>query len=81
MNFQSGNRMRRFSSISLSILFLLSLGFCGEHRAYGYVNPGSSLVLFQGASSVIMGTLYYFRRRIGSLLVKRNGSSDEQAAR
>lgn len=76
--------MRRLSSISLSVLFLLSIAFCVEHRAYGYVNPGSSLVLFQGASSVIMGTLYYFRRRIGSLLIKRNGAStgaDEQAAR
>lgn len=43
---------------------------CFEREAYAYVDPGSSLVLFQGVSSVFMGVLYYFRKRIKSLLRK-----------
>ena len=56
--------MRRISSITLSCIFLLAIAFSTEQRAHAYANPGSSLVLFQGASSLVMGGMYFFRSKI-----------------
>ncbi|CAN5404015.1 hypothetical protein BH10ACI4_BH10ACI4_12770 [soil metagenome] len=47
---------------------VLSLGFCFELPAYGYVDPGSSLLAYQSFSAVITGALFYFRHRLRSLL-------------
>ena len=45
-----------------------------EQRAYAYVDPGSSLLLFQSISAMVTGALFYFRRRLKSLLVRSSRS-------
>lgn len=52
-----------FSLSFIAFLFALLLS---DKPAYGYANPGSSLVLLQGFSSVIMGAIYFFRAKIAS---------------
>ncbi len=51
----------------LCVIFL-ALGFSLERSAYAYVDPGSSLILFQSVGAMITGGLFYFRRRFRSLL-------------
>jgi hypothetical protein len=55
---------------TVTLLFFVSLSFSMERAALAYVDPGSSLLLFQSISTVATGVLYYFRRRIKSLFVK-----------
>jgi hypothetical protein len=60
--------MGKFAYFIVTCGLLVSICFCFERQAYAYVDPGSSLVLFQGISSVCMGVLYYFRKRLKSFL-------------
>ena len=60
--------MGKFAYFIVTCGLLVSICFCFERQAYAYVDPGSSLVLFQGISSVCMGVLYYFRKRLKALL-------------
>jgi hypothetical protein len=54
-----------------SIVLLFSICGAFERRALAYVDPGSSLLIFQGISSVFMGMVFYFRKRIRSLFVRK----------
>jgi hypothetical protein len=54
----------------VTVMLIVALGFTFERRAYAYVDPGSGLLIFQGISAVVSGTLLYFRRRIKGLFVK-----------
>ena len=54
----------------LTVLLVIALSFSFERQAYAYVDPGSSLLVFQGVSAVVSGVLIYFRRRIGNLFQK-----------
>lgn len=56
--------------LTVTVLLMIALGFTFERRAYAYVDPGSGLLIFQGISAVVSGTLLYFRRRLKSLFVK-----------
>jgi hypothetical protein len=60
--------MGKFAYFIVTCGLLVSICFCFERQAYAYVDPGSSLVLFQGVSSVFIGVLYYFRKKLKSLL-------------
>lgn len=64
----------------LTAAMFLSLSFTLESRAYAYVDPGSSLLLFQGVSAAVTGALFYFRRRI-RLLFGRGNSAPPDAHR
>lgn len=48
----------------------LSLSMVFERRAYAYADPGSSLLLFQGLSAMFTGGLFYFRKRLKSLIYR-----------
>jgi hypothetical protein len=52
---------------AITALFFLALGFSLERPAYAYVDPGSSLLMFQSVSAVVTGALFYFRRRLKGL--------------
>ncbi len=54
-----------------ALFFFLALTF--EHPAYGYTDPGSAILVFQGLSAFITGSLIYFRKRLRKLIneVKR----------
>ncbi len=41
-----------------------------ERRAYAYTDPGSTLLVFQSLSAIFSGGLFYFRKRLKSLIVK-----------
>ena len=61
----------RWTYYLLTVLLLITLSFSFERQAYAYVDPGSSLLVFQGVSAVVSGALIYFRRRIGNLFSKK----------
>jgi hypothetical protein len=67
--------MGKFTYCVVTVFLFLLICFSFERRAYAYVDPGSSLYLFQGISSVFMGIMYYFRKRLKSL-VRRPKVSD-----
>ena len=53
----------------MAALFFV-LGFCFERPAYGYVDPGSGLLLFQSLSAAVTGALFYFRRRLKAIFTR-----------
>ncbi len=55
---------------SITLLFILSLGLCLEHRAYAYTDPGSCLLLFQSLGAVASGALFYFRRSVKRIFTR-----------
>jgi hypothetical protein len=55
---------------ALTLMLLVALSFAFERQAYAYVDPGSGLLLFQGASAVVSGVLIYFRRRLKNLFTR-----------
>jgi hypothetical protein len=59
----------------VTALLFLALAVSMERPAYAYVDPGSSLLLFQSVSAVVTGMLFYFRRRLKSMLGRLSGSS------
>ncbi len=50
------------------MVFMLSMTL--EQRAYAYADPGSGLLLFQSLSAMLTGGLFYFRRRLKSLIFR-----------
>ncbi len=66
--------MLRLAYFFVSCGLAVCLLFAFEQRAYAYVDPGSSLVVFQGVSSVLMGILYYFRKRLKGLMTRSKAS-------
>jgi hypothetical protein len=55
--------------VTLAMLFCLSLSV--ERRAYGYVDPGSGLLILQGIGTVLTGVLFTLRRRIKALFTRK----------
>jgi uncharacterized membrane protein len=55
---------------ALTAALFIALTFCFERRAYAYVDPGSSLLIFQSLSAVVTGTVFYFRRRLKALFTR-----------
>lgn len=54
--------------VTLAMLFCLSLSV--ERKAYGYVDPGSGLLILQGIGTVLTGVLFTLRRRIKALFIR-----------
>jgi len=67
----------KYLIVTMGLLF--SVACFLERPAYGYVDPGSSLLMFQSVSAFITGALFYFRRRLKGLFIKpRNGSGESR---
>lgn len=60
----------RLKYLAVTGLLLIALSFTFERKAYAYIDPGSGLLVFQGVSAVVSGTLFYFRRRLKALFGK-----------
>jgi hypothetical protein len=58
----------RYFAVTLALFVALSILL--ERPAYAYVDPGSSLLLFQSMSAMITGALFYFRRRLKALITR-----------
>ena len=56
-------RRRILSGLLLGLSVVL-LALSLEPRAYAYVDPGSSLLLFQGIGATLSAGLFYFRKRL-----------------
>ena len=56
--------------LAVSFAMIVCLGLSMERRAYAYTDPGSTLLIFQSLSAVFSGGLFYFRKRLKSLIVK-----------
>ncbi len=59
----------------LTSLLFVALSCSFERQAHAYVDPGSSLLLFQSLSAMVSGALFYFRRRIKSLFTRTTPKS------
>jgi len=51
-------------------MLFVALCLSCERQAHAYVDPGSSLLLFQSLTAMLSGALFYFRRRIKNLFSK-----------
>jgi hypothetical protein len=56
--------------LAVTFAMFVFLGLSMERRAYAYTDPGSTLLIFQSLSAVFSGGLFYFRKRLKSLIVK-----------
>jgi hypothetical protein len=56
--------------VAVTLLLFIALSCTFERQAHAYVDPGSSLLLFQSLSAIVSGALFYFRRRIKNLFTK-----------
>ncbi len=70
----------RVKYLIVTIALLFSVASFLERPAYGYVDPGSSLLVFQSVSAFVTGALYYFRRRLKALFIKPKTESGESGA-
>lgn len=60
----------KLTYLVVTAMLITALGLTFEPKAYAYVDPGSGLLLFQGITAAVSGTLIYFRRRLKALFVK-----------
>jgi len=56
--------IKQVTSLSLAVLTVLCLVVATEHRAWGYIDPGTGLVALQSVASVAAACSYFLRRRI-----------------
>lgn len=67
----------RIKYLLVTLALFLSVACFLERPAYGYVDPGSSLVIFQSVSAFVTGALFYFRRRLKSLIIRPRIEAEE----
>ena len=58
---------------------LITLSFSLEQPAYAYVDPGSSLLIFQSVSALVTGALFYFRRRLKALFTRQSTTNNHKS--
>jgi len=63
--------MKRFASLSLTVLMTLCLIVGSERRAWGYVDPGAGLIALQTFASVAAAYLYFIRRRVQAFFTRK----------
>ena len=63
--------MKRFASLSLTILMTLCLIVGSERRAWGYVDPGAGLIALQTFASVAAAYIYFIRRRVQAFFTRK----------
>jgi hypothetical protein len=62
---------------AITAALFIALGFCFERPAYAYVDPGSSLLIFQSLSAIVTGTLFYFRRKLKALFTRSSSDTTD----
>jgi hypothetical protein len=62
---------------AITAALFIALTFCFERPAYAYVDPGSSLLLFQSLSAIVTGTIFYFRRRLKALFTRSSSKTTD----
>jgi hypothetical protein len=67
----------KYFAVTTGLFIVLSFAF--ERQAYAYVDPGSSLLVFQSLSALVTGAMFYFRRRLKALFSRSSSSSTEES--
>jgi hypothetical protein len=62
--------IHRLKYFAATLALFLALGVFLERPAYAYVDPGSSLLVYQSISAMVTGALFYFRRRLKAMITK-----------
>lgn len=62
---------------ALTAALFIALTFCFERPAYAYVDPGSSLLIFQSLSAIVTGTIFYFRRRLKAIFSRSSSDTTD----
>ena len=70
----------RVKYLVVTIALFISVACFFERPAYGYVDPGSSLLMFQSVSAFVTGALFYFRRRLKRLFIKSRTGNGESGS-
>jgi len=63
---------------AVTAALFIALSFTLERSAYAYVDPGSSLLMFQTLSAVVTGALFYLRRRIKALFTRTSANKSAE---
>lgn len=66
--------MLRIVRFFVTCALLVAIGLSVESRAYAYVDPGSGLFVVQSIGTALAGVLYYFRRRLSSIIGRRKAT-------
>ncbi|HEY6414029.1 MAG TPA: hypothetical protein VIX42_10090 [Edaphobacter sp.] len=69
----------RLKYIAVTAALFFAVSFCLEQRAYAYIDPGTTLLLFQSISALVTGALFYFRKGLKTLLVRSSKNSTDVA--
>lgn len=67
----------KYFALTAAIFVALACTF--ERQAYAYVDPGSSLLIFQTLSAMATGALFYLRRRIKALFTRQSSTANKPA--
>lgn len=62
---------------ALSVCLLFSVMCLLERPAHAYVDPGSGLLAYQALTTLVAGTIFYFRQKLRNLF--RNPRTDGEA--
>lgn len=68
--------MKTISRAILTIIFAVCLFISFERPAHAYVDPGSSLLIYQSVTAMVAGAAFYLRNRIKSLFRRSSNSTD-----
>jgi hypothetical protein len=70
--------MQRITFTLVTIALFVCL-FCSlEQQAHAYVDPGSSLLVFQSLGAILTGAAFHFRRRLKSLFVRNQNKETSE---
>jgi hypothetical protein len=72
------SRLYSLASAFLVIVQVLAMVAVLERPAQAYVDPGSGLLAFQIAGSMVAGVAYYLRARIAQIFHKTELDSEEK---
>jgi hypothetical protein len=64
----------KLTYLLLTCVLVLSLCATFERQAYAYVDPGSSLLVFQMLTATVTGGLFYLRKRLKALFTRSKTS-------
>jgi hypothetical protein len=67
----------KLTYLLISCVLVFSLCATFERQAYAYVDPGSSLLVFQMITATVTGGLFYIRKRLKALFTRSKSSGPE----
>lgn len=69
--FEGARSVKKLVFLSLTVFTAICLMVATEQRAWGYVDPGSGLLVLQSLASMMAACGFFFRRRIKNLFARK----------